>query len=116
MLIVHHLNNSRSQRVLWLLEELGVPYEVHLHQRDAQTMLAPPALLAVHPLGKSRWWWRISYGTPSSSSSHSTRCERELLRWWTISMVGLRWGVNVNVPLPRPIHPGLPLGRWPGRR
>ena len=53
MLIVHHLNNSRSQRVLWLLEELGVPYEVHLHQRDAQTMLAPPALLAVHPLGKS---------------------------------------------------------------
>ena len=53
MLIVHHLNNSRSQRVLWLLEELGVPYEVQLHQRDANTMLAPPALLAVHPLGKS---------------------------------------------------------------
>ena len=53
MLVVHHLNNSRSQRVLWLLEELGVPYEVRHHQRDAKTMLAPPALLKVHPLGKS---------------------------------------------------------------
>ncbi len=53
MVIVHHLNNSRSQRVLWLLEELGVPYEVKRYERDAKTMLAPPALLAVHPLGKS---------------------------------------------------------------
>ncbi|MFM6853751.1 MAG: glutathione S-transferase family protein [Sphingopyxis sp.] len=51
--IVHHLNNSRSQRILWLLEELGVDYQVVLHQRDAVTNLAPPALLAVHPLGKS---------------------------------------------------------------
>ena len=50
---VHHLNNSRSQRILWLLEELGVPYEIVHHQRDAVTNLAPPALLAVHPLGKS---------------------------------------------------------------
>jgi glutathione S-transferase len=53
MIIVHHLNNSRSQRVLWLLEELGVDYEVKRYQRDAQTMLAPPALKQVHPLGKS---------------------------------------------------------------
>jgi glutathione S-transferase len=53
MITVHHLNNSRSQRVLWLLEELGVAYEVKRYQRDAKTMLAPPALLAVHPLGKS---------------------------------------------------------------
>ncbi len=53
MLLVHHLNNSRSQRVLWLLEELAVPYDICHHQRDAKTMLAPPALLAVHPLGKS---------------------------------------------------------------
>jgi glutathione S-transferase len=53
MIVVHHLNNSRSQRVLWLLEELGVAYEVKRYQRDAKTMLAPPALLAVHPLGKS---------------------------------------------------------------
>ncbi len=53
MIIVHHLNNSRSQRVLWLLEELGMPYEVKRYQRDAKTMLAPPELKAVHPLGKS---------------------------------------------------------------
>jgi glutathione S-transferase len=53
MVTVHHLNNSRSQRVLWLLEELGAPYEVKRYQRDPKTMLAPPALLAVHPLGKS---------------------------------------------------------------
>ncbi len=53
MITVHHLNNSRSQRVLWLLEELGVPYEVKRYQRDPKTMLAPPELRAVHPLGKS---------------------------------------------------------------
>jgi glutathione S-transferase len=53
MIVVHHLNNSRSQRVLWLLEELGVPYEVKRYERDAKTMLAPPSLRAVHPLGKS---------------------------------------------------------------
>jgi glutathione S-transferase len=53
MITVHHLNNSRSQRVLWLLEELGVPYEIRHYQRDPATMLAPPELLAVHPLGKS---------------------------------------------------------------
>lgn len=53
MIVVHHLNNSRSQRVLWLLEELGVPYEIKRYQRNAQTMLAPPELRAVHPLGKS---------------------------------------------------------------
>jgi len=53
MLTVHHLNNSRSQRVLWLLEELGVPYQVRKYQRDPKTMLAPPELRAIHPLGKS---------------------------------------------------------------
>ena len=53
MILVHHLNNSRSQRVLWLLEELGVPYEIKRYQRDAKTMLAPPELRQVHPLGKS---------------------------------------------------------------
>jgi glutathione S-transferase len=53
MVVVHHLNNSRSQRVLWLLEELGVPYEVKRYERDAKTMLAPPELRKVHPLGKS---------------------------------------------------------------
>lgn len=53
MIVVHHLNNSRSQRVLWLLEELGLPYEVKRYERDPKTMLAPPALRQVHPLGKS---------------------------------------------------------------
>lgn len=53
MLTVHHLNNSRSQRVLWLLEELGTPYEIVKYERDPKTMLAPPELMKVHPLGKS---------------------------------------------------------------
>ncbi len=52
-LIVHHLNNSRSQRILWLLEEIGAPFEVKNYDRDATTNLAPPELIAVHPLGKS---------------------------------------------------------------
>lgn len=53
MIVVHHLNLSRSQRVLWLLEELGLPYEIKPYERDARTLLAPPELLQVHPLGKS---------------------------------------------------------------
>ncbi|MEI6485631.1 MAG: glutathione S-transferase family protein [Sphingomonadales bacterium] len=53
MIIVHHLNNSRSQRILWLLEELGTPYAIKHYSRDAVTNLAPPELKAVHPLGKS---------------------------------------------------------------
>ncbi len=53
MIIVHHLNNSRSQRILWLLEELGLAYEIKHYQRDSKTMLAPQALKDVHPLGKS---------------------------------------------------------------
>jgi glutathione S-transferase len=53
MITVHHLNNSRSQRILWLLEELGVAYQIKRYARDPKTMLAPPELLAVHPLGKS---------------------------------------------------------------
>lgn len=57
MLTVHHLNNSRSQRVLWMLEELGVEYDIKRYQRDPVTMLAPPELRAVHPLG---WANRLS--------------------------------------------------------
>jgi glutathione S-transferase len=53
MIVVHHLNNSRSQRILWLLEELEAPYEIVRYQRDAVTNLAPPELRAIHPLGKS---------------------------------------------------------------
>lgn len=53
MLTVHHLNNSRSQRVLWLLEELGAPYDIRYYQRNAETLRAPPELTAIHPLGRS---------------------------------------------------------------
>ncbi len=53
MITVHHLNNSRSQRIVWLLEELGLPYEIQRYARDPVTRLAPPELRAVHPLGKS---------------------------------------------------------------
>ena len=53
MIIVHHLENSRSQRILWMLEELGLPYEIKRYERNKATMLAPPELRQVHPLGKS---------------------------------------------------------------
>ncbi|MEH2009588.1 MAG: glutathione S-transferase [Nostoc sp.] len=53
MIVVHHLNNSRSQRVLWLLEELGIEYEIKFYERDPKTMLAPESLRQIHPLGKS---------------------------------------------------------------
>ncbi|MCY7331161.1 MAG: glutathione S-transferase [Pseudanabaena sp. CAN_BIN31] len=53
MIVVHHLNNSRSQRILWLLEELGLEYEIKRYERDRKTMLAPALLRKVHPLGKS---------------------------------------------------------------
>src|SRR5882672_10391126 len=53
MIVVHHLNNSRSQRILWLLEELGLEYDIKRYQRNLKTMLAPPELRQIHPLGKS---------------------------------------------------------------
>ena len=53
MILVHHLENSRSQRVLWLLEELAMPYEVKRYERDPKSMLAPPELVQIHPLGKA---------------------------------------------------------------
>ncbi|MBE9182104.1 glutathione S-transferase [Oculatella sp. LEGE 06141] len=53
MIIVHHLNNSRSQRILWLLEELGLEYDIKSYERDPKTLLAPASLRQVHPLGKS---------------------------------------------------------------
>ena len=53
MIVVHHLEHSRSQRIVWLLEELGLAYEIKRYKRDPKTMLAPPGLRAVHPLGKA---------------------------------------------------------------
>ena len=53
MIVIYHLNNSRSQRIVWLLEELGTPYRIEKYHRDPKTNLAPPELRAVHPLGKA---------------------------------------------------------------
>ena len=53
MITVHHLDNSRSQRILWLLEELELPYDIQFYKRDSKTMMAPKSLRAIHPLGKA---------------------------------------------------------------
>jgi glutathione S-transferase len=78
MIVVHHLNNSRSQRVLWLLEELGLEYEVKRYQRDAKTMLAPPELRQVHPLGKS----------PVLSDGHLTLAESGAIVEYLVATYG----------------------------
>ena len=77
MITVHHLNNSRSQRVLWLLEELGVPYEIKRYQRDKETMLAPASLRAVHPLGKSPVITEGSFTLAESGAIIEYLAERE---------------------------------------
>ncbi|MEJ0006795.1 MAG: glutathione S-transferase N-terminal domain-containing protein [Steroidobacteraceae bacterium] len=61
-IILHHLENSRSQRVLWLLEELGMPFEVRRYERDKKTRLAPPELRRIHPLGKIADTRRYRFG------------------------------------------------------
>jgi len=76
MIKVHHLNNSRSQRVLWLLEELELPYEVVRYQRDPKTLLAPPELRAVHPLGKSPVVELDGQVLAESAAIIETLCER----------------------------------------
>ena len=75
MITVHHLNNSRSQRVLWLLEELGVPYEIQKYQRDAKTMLAPPELTASIRSASRRSSPTTASPSPSRARSSST-CSR----------------------------------------
>ena len=72
MLTLHHLNDSRSQRILWLLEELGAPYEIKRYQRDATTRLAPPELKKIHPLGKS------PVITDGDDHDRGIRCHRRL--------------------------------------
>jgi glutathione S-transferase len=85
VIIVHHLNDSRSQRILWLLEELNLPYEIKRYQRDPKTMLAPPALRAVHPLGKS----------PVISDGELTLAESGAI----IEYLGDRYGAGRLIPL-----------------
>lgn len=75
-IIVHHLNNSRSQRILWLLEELGLEYEIRHYERDALTNLAPPELKAVHPLGKSPLVEIDGRVIEESAAIVQTLCER----------------------------------------
>jgi glutathione S-transferase len=84
VITVHHLNNSRSQRVLWLLEELGAEYEIKRYQRDARTMLAPPELREVHPLGKS----------PVISDGHLTLAESGAI----VEYLAGRYGAGKMIP------------------
>lgn len=81
-IILHHLNNSRSQRILWLLEELGLPYELRSYQRDATTNLAPPELKAVHPLGKSPLLEMGGRVITESGAIVQTLCERHGAGQW----------------------------------
>ena len=92
MLVVHHLNNSRSQRVLWLLEELGVPYEVVRYPRDPKTMLAPPALEKIHPLGKS----------PVVTDGELTIAESGAILEYIVDTYG-----NGHGSRPSPAHPSI---------
>jgi hypothetical protein len=74
MMVVHHLNESRSHRILWLLEELQAPYEIAFYQRDARTNLAPVALREIHPLGKSPVITEGDRVIAEGSTTTSRRC------------------------------------------
>jgi glutathione S-transferase len=91
MIIVHHLNNSRSQRILWLLEELNVPYQIKHYERDAVTSLAPPELKAVHPLGKS----------PVVSDGEEVLAESGMI----IDVLTRRYGSDLAVDVASPDYP-----------
>lgn len=98
MITVHHLETSRSQRVLWLLEELGIPYEIRHYQRDRKTRLAPPELKAVHPLGKS----------PVITDGDLTIAESGAILEYLIDTYG--GGAKGNAPVAQP-KPGTPEQR-----
>jgi glutathione S-transferase len=91
MLIVHHLNDSRSQRILWLLEEMGTPYEIKKYQRDSVTNLAPPELKAVHPLGKS----------PVVTVGAEVLAESGMI----IDVLARRYGSDLAVDVASPLYP-----------
>lgn len=75
MFVLHHLNNSRSQRVIWMLEELGLPYEIRFYQRNAKSMLAPPELRSIHPLGKAPVLQDQNAATPVTLVETGAICE-----------------------------------------
>jgi glutathione S-transferase len=91
MLTVHHLNNSRSQRILWMLEEMGTPYEIKFYQRDAVTNLAPPELKAIHPLGKS----------PVVTDGEEVLAESGMI----IDVLARRYGPNLTFEPTDPLYP-----------
>jgi glutathione S-transferase len=91
MLIVHHLNDSRSQRILWLLEEMGTPYEIKKYQRDSVTSLAPPELKAIHPLGKS----------PVVTDGAEVLAESGMI----IDVLARRYGSDLAVDVTSPLYP-----------
>ena len=91
MLIVHHLNDSRSQRILWLLEEMGTPYEIKKYQRDSVTSLAPPELKAIHPLGKS----------PVVTDGAEVLAESGMI----IDVLARRYGSDLAVDVNSPLYP-----------
>lgn len=81
MITLHHLNNSRSQRILWLLEELELPYEIKKYERDHKTMLAPPELKKIHPLGKS----------PVITDGDQTLAESGAIIEYLVNKYGPKW-------------------------
>ena len=91
MIIVHHLNDSRSQRILWLLEEMGTPYEIKKYQRDAVTNLAPPELKEIHPLGKS----------PVVTDDGEVLAESGMI----IDVLSRRYGSDLAVDFASPLYP-----------
>lgn len=91
MIIVHHLNDSRSQRVLWLLEEMGTPYEIKKYQRDAVTSLAPPELKEIHPLGKS----------PVVTDNGEVLAESGMI----IDVLARRYGPDLAIDFSSPLYP-----------
>ncbi len=92
MITVHHLENSRSQRVLWFLEELGLPYAVKRYEREKGTMLAPPALKAVHPLGKSP----VIVDDETDDGASRTIAETAVIIDYLVEKAGGRLGPSVD--------------------
>lgn len=88
MITVHHLNNSRSQRILWLLEELGLEYDIKYYERDPKTMLAPESLRQVHPLGKS----------PVITNGDLTLAESGAIIEYLVRQYGGRFSPAVDTP------------------
>ncbi len=91
MIVVHHLNDSRSQRILWMMEEMGTPYEIKKYQRDAVTNLAPPELKEVHPLGKS----------PVVTDDGEVLAESGMI----IDVLARRYGPDLAVDFASPLYP-----------